>query len=91
MLEPGSVPSIPLQLDPPEHTPYKRFLISYFSTKRMTAFEPTSRRLARLELRVAIEETLARTRSFELSGPEPRRYRWPGNGPRSLPLVFELA
>jgi cytochrome P450 len=48
-------------------------------------------RLARLELRVAIEETLARTKRFELSGPEPRRYRWPGNGPRSLPLMFELA
>jgi cytochrome P450 len=46
MLAPGSVPSIPLQLDPPEHTPYKRFLISYFSTQRMAAFEPTTRSLA---------------------------------------------
>ncbi len=43
---PGSVPSIPLQLDPPEHAPYKRFLISYFSTQRMAEFEPTTRSLA---------------------------------------------
>lgn len=48
-------------------------------------------RLARLELRVALEEMLARTKSFELVGPEPRRYRWPGNGPRSLPLAIRLA
>jgi cytochrome P450 len=46
MLEPSSVPSIPLQLDPPEHTPYKRFLMTYFSTKRMAEFEPTARSLA---------------------------------------------
>jgi hypothetical protein len=25
-----------------------------------------------------------------LSGAVPRRYRWPGNGPRSLPLDVEL-
>jgi cytochrome P450 len=47
-------------------------------------------RLARLELRVALEELLARTEGFTLAGAEPRRYRWPGNGPRSLPLDVEL-
>jgi hypothetical protein len=44
-------------------------------------------RLARLELRVALEELLTRTKGFRLAGPEPRRFRWPGNGPRSLPLL----
>ena len=47
-------------------------------------------RLARLELRVALEELLTRTKGFALAGAEPRRYRWPGNGPRALPLDVEL-
>jgi cytochrome P450 len=47
-------------------------------------------RLARLELRVALEELSARTKGFRLAGPEPRRFRWPGNGPRSLPLHITL-
>jgi cytochrome P450 len=48
-------------------------------------------RLARLELNVALERLLARTTSFRLIGRPPRRYRWPGNGPRSLPLAVEPA
>ncbi|HUA02437.1 MAG TPA: cytochrome P450 [Solirubrobacteraceae bacterium] len=48
-------------------------------------------RLARLELRIALEELLARTGSFTLANEDPRRYRWPGNGPRSLPLAIEAA
>jgi hypothetical protein len=48
-------------------------------------------RLARLELKVALEQLLARTTSFQLIGEPPRRYRWPGNGPRSLPLAMEPA
>jgi cytochrome P450 len=44
--------------------------------------------LARLELRVFLEELLARTRHFELAG-EVELARWPEYGPRRLPLRFE--
>ena len=40
--------------------------------------------LARLQLRVALEVLLARTRSFEVIGPTPFR-TWPEYGPRELP------
>jgi cytochrome P450 len=43
--------------------------------------------LARLELRVFLEELLARTRRFELAG-EVELARWPEYGPRRLPLRF---
>jgi cytochrome P450 len=45
--------------------------------------------LARLELRVAVEEVLAATRHFELAG-EVAYNRWPEFGPRRLPLRFEV-
>jgi cytochrome P450 len=41
--------------------------------------------LARLELRVALQELLARTRSFRLDG-EPTWMSWPVYGPRALPM-----
>lgn len=44
--------------------------------------------LARLELRVFLEELLARTRRFELDGPV-EFTPWPEYGPRSLPLRFQ--
>ncbi|HKU37484.1 MAG TPA: cytochrome P450 [Polyangiales bacterium] len=44
--------------------------------------------LARLELRVFLEELLARTQSFELTGPMELSV-WPEYGPRRLPLRFE--
>jgi cytochrome P450 len=44
--------------------------------------------LARLELRIFLEELLARTRSFGLAG-EMELSRWPEYGPRVLPLVLE--
>ncbi len=48
--------------------------------------------LARLELRIALEEFLARTRHFSLKDGAPiRRFRWPGNGPRTLPFQIEPA
>jgi cytochrome P450 len=48
--------------------------------------------LARLELRITLEEFLARTRNFRLvQEAQIRRFRWPGNGPRKLPLLFESA
>jgi cytochrome P450 len=43
--------------------------------------------LARLELRVFLEELLARTARFELDG-EPVLAPWPEYGPRRLPLRF---
>ena len=43
--------------------------------------------LARLELRIFLEELLARTSSFELAG-EMQLSRWPEYGPRVLPLAF---
>jgi cytochrome P450 len=43
--------------------------------------------LARLELRVFVEELLARTDSFALDGAVTHA-RWPEYGPRSLPLRF---
>jgi len=48
--------------------------------------------LAKLELRIALEEMLARTKNFYLEpGAQIRRFRFPGNGPRTLPLVIEAA
>jgi len=44
--------------------------------------------LARLELRVVLEEFLARTRSFRLAGEVPHT-RWPEYGPALLPLRTE--
>jgi cytochrome P450 len=44
--------------------------------------------LARMELRIFLEELLARTRSFSLAG-EMQLSRWPEYGPRVLPLAFE--
>ncbi|MDP2139640.1 MAG: cytochrome P450 [Gammaproteobacteria bacterium] len=44
--------------------------------------------LARLEMKVAIEELLSKTRRFELAGEAPRRARYPGNGLAELPLRF---
>jgi cytochrome P450 len=46
--------------------------------------------LARLELRVFLEELLARTAHFELDGPV-ELAPWPEYGPKSLPLRLELA
>jgi cytochrome P450 len=46
--------------------------------------------LARLELRIFVEELLARTRRFELDGPV-EFAPWPEYGPKSLPLRFERA
>jgi cytochrome P450 len=46
--------------------------------------------LARLELRIFLEELLARTRSFSLAG-EVELSRWPEYGPRVLPLAFTTA
>lgn len=44
--------------------------------------------LARLEMRVALEELLARTERFDLDGGAPRRAVYPGNGLDELPLRF---
>jgi cytochrome P450 len=44
--------------------------------------------LARLELRVAVEEFLGRTSRWVLDGPVPHA-RWPEYGPRALPLRAE--
>jgi cytochrome P450 len=46
--------------------------------------------LARMELRVALEELLARTAGWEVAGEVPHT-RWPEYGPRSLPLRVEPA
>jgi len=42
--------------------------------------------LARLEMRVALEALLSRTKRFQLSGEAPRRAVYPGNGLAVLPL-----
>jgi len=42
--------------------------------------------LARLEMRVALEELLSRTNRFELAGDTPRRAVYPSNGLTALPL-----
>lgn len=42
--------------------------------------------LARLEMRIALEELLARTKHFEFSGDVPRRAVYPVNGPARLSL-----
>jgi cytochrome P450 len=44
--------------------------------------------LARLELRVALDELLKRTRRFEVAGDAPRRTSYPSNGLVSLQLRF---
>ena len=45
--------------------------------------------LARLQLRIALEELLARTKEFRLDGPVSYN-TWPEFGPRSLPLRFAI-
>lgn len=45
--------------------------------------------LARLEMRVAVEELLARTTLVELSEAEPKRKVYPGNGVAALSLRFK--
>lgn len=42
--------------------------------------------LARLEMRIALEELLARTKHFVFAGDGPRRAVYPVNGPATLPL-----
>lgn len=42
--------------------------------------------LARLEMRVALEELLARTKRFEFAGDAPHRAAYPSNGLAALPL-----
>ncbi|MEZ5613808.1 MAG: cytochrome P450 [Rhodocyclaceae bacterium] len=42
--------------------------------------------LARLEMRIALEELLARTKRFEFAGDVPRRAAYPSNGLAALPL-----
>ena len=42
--------------------------------------------MARAELRIALEELLARTASFERAG-EPEMLGWPVYGPETLPLA----
>ena len=42
--------------------------------------------LARLEMRVALEELLVRTKRFEFTGDAPRRAAYPSNGLAALPL-----
>lgn len=44
--------------------------------------------LARIEMRIALEEVLARTRSFRLNGPAARR-PWPQLGVSRLPLAID--
>jgi cytochrome P450 len=44
--------------------------------------------LARLEMRVALEELLGRTTRFELAGGAPRRAMYPSDGLADLPLRF---
>lgn len=44
--------------------------------------------LARLEMRVALEELLSRTKRFEFAGTEPCRAVYPSNGFTALPLRF---
>lgn len=44
--------------------------------------------LARLEIRLALEELLARTRRFELDGPVSLETGWPEYGPTSVPIRF---
>jgi cytochrome P450 len=45
--------------------------------------------LARLEMRVALEELLIRTRRFELAGNNQRRAIYPSNGFATLPLHLQ--
>ena len=59
---------------------------------RHIAFRPRAASLpgaiwARMELRVALEELLARTARFELAGPV-EMTRWPEFGPESVPLTL---
>jgi hypothetical protein len=42
--------------------------------------------MARAELRIALEEVLAQTASFERAG-EPEMLGWPVYGPETLPLA----
>lgn len=40
-------PSVPNGMDPPQHTPYRRMIETYFTAERVDAFEPECRAIAR--------------------------------------------
>src|SRR4051812_48872115 len=45
-LMPDGLRRVPIELDPPEHTAYRRLLQPYFSPRRMILLEPRVRRFA---------------------------------------------
>lgn len=53
--------SVPNGMDPPEHTPYREVIESYFSAEAMAAFEPDCRAIAR-----ALVTSLPLNESFDL-------------------------
>ncbi len=53
--------SVPNGMDPPEHTPYRKVIESYFSDEAMAAFEPRCRAIARTLVR-----SLPLNESFDL-------------------------
>jgi cytochrome P450 len=43
----GPIPACPIELDPPEHTPYRQFLIQRFRKGQVAQLEPTIRQITR--------------------------------------------
>lgn len=51
-----SLEAIPISLNPPEHTTYRRILNPFFRPSRIAAFEPTVRMLARRHLEPLLDQ-----------------------------------
>ena len=84
-----SVPLIPLQVDPPEHSKYRKLLDPIFAPKRMNLIEPDIAQLVNelidefidngsCEFTTALAEPLPSSVFLRLLGP-------PGVGPRDVP------
>jgi cytochrome P450 len=64
------MPFLPIELDPPEHTKYRRIMQTWFSVKEMTKLEPELRQIV-TELIDSFEDRGHADFAHELAGPLP--------------------
>ena len=94
------LPVPPLDQDPPAHTRYRQMLLPFFTPPRTALLEPVAREtarscaadgahIARMELRVGLEEFFAAVPEFRLVDPDAVTWKpGPIRGPREFVLEF---